>query len=310
MTWHTPALALFGLLMGTFAVPAGAQGARKIFICVDMEGITGVSNAEQTGGTGGDYSRARKMMADDANAAIRGAVDGGATEVVVIDSHGSGHNLQRDDLDAPARLISENFRRYGMMEGLDATFDAVFLIGHHAKAGSPVGVIAHTQNGNIRDVQINGRSVGEGGMNTLYAAWHGVPVVMVTGDQIAVAQIQEVATGALGVSVKRAINGRAVELRAPNDVARGNQAHGGAGCAHRAEAHRAPDGTVPDPDLVSRQLPFPKWPRRSPGSNGPAPTRWRSAPTRFRRPTRSIASSIGTSTRGEARSWDVSSARK
>ena len=218
MTWHTPALALFGLLMGTFATPAGAQGARKVFICVDMEGITGVSNAEQTGGTGGDYSRARKMMADDANAAIRGAVDGGATEVVVIDSHGSGHNLQRDDLDAPARLISENFRRYGMMEGLDATFDAVFLIGHHAKAGSPVGVMAHTQNGNIRDVQINGRSVGEGGMNTLYAAWHGVPVVMVTGDQVAVAQIQEVATGALGVSVKRAINGRAVELRAPNDV--------------------------------------------------------------------------------------------
>ena len=213
MTLRIPALAAFGLVIGTFAAPAGAQGAKKIFICVDMEGITGVSNGEQTGGTGADYNRARKMMADDANAAIRGAVVGGATEIVVIDSHGSGHNLQRDDLDAPARLISENFRRYGMMEGIDSTFDAVFLIGHHAKAGSPVGVLAHTQNGNIRDVQINGRSVGEGGMNTLYAAWHGVPVVMVTGDQIAVAQIQEVATGALGVAVKRAINGRAVELR-------------------------------------------------------------------------------------------------
>jgi D-amino peptidase len=166
MTWHLPAVAVFGLLIGTFAVPAGAQGARKIFICVDMEGISGVSSAEQTGGSGADYNRARKMMADDTNAAIRGAVEGGATEIVVIDSHGSGHNLQRDDLEAPARLISENFRRYGMMEGLDATFDAVLLIGHHAKAGSPVGVFAHTQNGNIRDVQINGRSVGEGGMNT------------------------------------------------------------------------------------------------------------------------------------------------
>jgi D-amino peptidase len=207
-------MAVFGLLIGTFAVPAAAQGARKIFICVDMEGISGVSSAEQTGGTGADYNRARKMMADDTNAAIRGAVEGGATEIVVIDSHGSGHNLQRDDIEAPARLISENsVRRYGMMDGLDATFDAVLFIGHHAKAGSPVGVFAHTQNGNIRDVQINGRSVGEGGMNTLYAAWHGVPVVMVTGDQIAVAQIQEVATGALGVTVKRAINGRAVELR-------------------------------------------------------------------------------------------------
>jgi D-amino peptidase len=210
MNWR---LAAFALVMGLSAAPAGAQGAKKVFICVDMEGISGVSNGEQTGGTGADYNRARKMMADDANAAIRGAVAGGATEIVVIDSHGSGHNLQRDDLDAPARLISENFRRYGMMEGLDQTFDAVFFIGHHAKAGSPVGVLAHTQNGNIRDVQINGRSVGEGGMNTLYAAWHGVPVVLVTGDQVAVAQIQEVATGALGVTVKRAINARAVELR-------------------------------------------------------------------------------------------------
>jgi D-amino peptidase len=213
MTWHMPAVAVFGLLIGAH-VPAGAQGAKKVFICVDMEGISGVSSAEQTGGTGADYNRARKMMADDTNAAIRGAVEGGATEIVVIDSHGSGHNLQRDDIEAPARLISENsFRRYGMMEGLDATFDAVLFVGHHAKAGSPVGVFAHTQNGNIRDVQINGRSVGEGGMNTLYAAWYGVPVVMVTGDQIAVAQIQEVATGALGVTVKRAINGKAVELR-------------------------------------------------------------------------------------------------
>jgi D-amino peptidase len=214
MTSQLPTVAVFGLLLGTLTMSAGAQGAKKVFICVDMEGISGVSSAEQTGGTGADYNRARKMMADDTNAAIRGAVEGGATEIVVIDSHGSGHNLQRDDVEAPARLISENsFRRYGMMEGLDATFDAVLFIGHHAKAGSPVGVFAHTQNGNIRDVQINGRSVGEGGMNTLYAAWYGVPVVMVTGDQVAVAQIQEVATGALGVTVKRAINAKTVELR-------------------------------------------------------------------------------------------------
>ena len=218
MISRVSAFALFGLLVGIAAVPAGAQGAKKIFICVDMEGITGVSNGDQTGGTGADYARARKMMADDTNAAIRGAVAGGATDVVVIDSHGTGHNLQREDVEAPARLISENFRRNGMMEGLDSSFDAVFFIGHHAKAGSPIGVLAHTQNGNIRDVQINGRSVGEGGMNTIYAASLGVPVALVTGDQIAVAQIQEVATAAQGVVVKRAINNRAVELRPAAEV--------------------------------------------------------------------------------------------
>ena len=128
-------------------------------------------------------------------------------------------------------------------------------------------MLAHTQNGNIRDVQINGRSVGEGGMNTLYAAWHGVPVVLVTGDQIAVAQIQEVATGALGVTVKRAINGRAVELRPPSERARRSGA-AAEQAVRIARKPRAADGTVPHPDLVPRQLPFPRWPRRSLASNG------------------------------------------
>jgi D-amino peptidase len=105
-----------------------------------------------------------------------------------------------------------------MMEGLDETFDAVILVGHHAQAGSPNGILAHTQNGNIRDVQINGRSVGEGAISTFYAHWFGVPVIMVTGDQIAVAQIKAVATEASGVVVKRAINGRTVELRPTAEV--------------------------------------------------------------------------------------------
>jgi D-amino peptidase len=190
-----------------------AQTGKKVFICADMEGISGVSGPEQTGANGAEYGRARKLMAEDVNAAIRGAVEGGATTVVVIDSHGSGRNILREDLEPPATLISYNFRRYGMMEGLDETFDAVLFVGNHAKAGSPVGVFAHTQNGNIRDVHVNGKSVGEGGINSMLAAWFGVPVVMVTGDQVAVAQVKEVATDARGVVVKRAINGRAVELR-------------------------------------------------------------------------------------------------
>lgn len=214
MTSPTCSFAAVSLIAVLLSAPAYAQGAKKVFICADIEGISGVSSPDQVGGTGADYARGRKLMAEDVNAAIRGAVDGGATDIVVIDSHGNGHNLQRDDVDAHARLISGNaIRRYGMMEGLDATFDAVLFIGHHAKAGSPDGVFAHTQNGNIRDVQINGRSVGEGGISTIYAAWFGVPVVLVTGDQIAVAQITDVATDAKSVVVKRAINGRTVELR-------------------------------------------------------------------------------------------------
>src|SRR4029453_7726758 len=115
--------------------------------------------------------------------------------------------------DPGATLISHNFKRYGMMEGLNESFDGAIFIGYHAKAGSPSGLFAHTGSGVVADVRVNGRSLGEGGLNTLMAQWHGVPVVLVTGDDVAVAQVREVATGARAVTTKRAINQRAVELR-------------------------------------------------------------------------------------------------
>jgi D-amino peptidase len=99
-----------------------------------------------------------------------------------------------------------------MMEGLDGSFDAAMFIGYHAQAGSPGGLFAHTGSGVVRDVRVNGRSLGEGGLNTLVAGWYGVPVVLVTGDDVAVKQVTAVATDAKSVVVKRAINPRAVEL--------------------------------------------------------------------------------------------------
>ena len=106
---------------------------------------------------GAEYGRARKLMAEDANAAIRGAFEGGATDVLVNDSHGSQRNLLPEDLDPRARLISHSFKRYGMMEGLDESFDAVVFIGYHAKADAPRGLFAHTGSGVVRDLQVNGR---------------------------------------------------------------------------------------------------------------------------------------------------------
>ncbi len=122
-------------------------------------------------------------------------------------------NLRLEDLDPQVSLISHNFKRSGMMEGLDESFDAVIFIGYHAKAGNPGGVFAHTGSGVVRDVRVNGVSLGEGGLNTMVAAWYGVPVALVTGDDVAVKQVAEVATSAKTVAVKRAINPRAVELR-------------------------------------------------------------------------------------------------
>ena len=199
-------------VFATFVAASEAQG-KKVYISVDMEGISGVVGDDQTSAGQPEYGRSRKLMAEDANAAIRGAFDGGATEVVVNDSHGSQRNLLPEDLDPRARLISHSFKRHGMVEGLDETFDAVIFVGYHAKADSPRGLFAHTGSGVVKDVQVNGRSAGEGGLNTLMAQWYGVPVVMISGDDVAVEQQKEWTPNVRGVVVKRAINMRAVEAR-------------------------------------------------------------------------------------------------
>jgi D-amino peptidase len=191
---------------------AAAQG-KKVYISVDMEGIAGVNGDDQTSPGGAEYGRARKLMAEDANAAIRGAFEGGATDVLVNDSHGGQRNLLPEDLDPRARLISHTFKRYGMMEGLDETFDAIIYVGYHAKADAPRGLFAHTGSGVVRDLQVNGTSVGEGGLNAVLAAWFGVPVVAVSGDDVAVEEVKALVPGIRGAVVKRAINMRAVELR-------------------------------------------------------------------------------------------------
>jgi D-amino peptidase len=203
--------ALVACLVVAFAGPAEAQ-ARRVYISVDMEGISGISGNDQLSAGQPEYGRSRKLMAEDANAAIRGAFAGGATEVVVNDSHGGQRNLLPEDLDPRARLISHSFKRHGMMEGLDETFDAIIFVGYHAKAQTPRGLFAHTGSGVVRDLRINGQSVGEGGMNAALAAWYGVPVVMVSGDDVTIDELQAIVPGIRGVVVKRALNVRAVEL--------------------------------------------------------------------------------------------------
>lgn len=207
-------------LMTLIGASVSSQAGKKVFISVDMEGISGISGSDQLSADGAEYNRSRKLMADDTNAAIRGARAGGANEIVVNDSHGSMRNLRLEDLEPGAHLISHSFKKSGMMEGLDDSFDAAIFIGYHAQARSPNGLFAHTGSGVVADVRVNGRSLGEGGLNTLVAGWYGVPVVLVTGDDVAVKQVGTVATGARTVAVKRAINPRAVDLRPLDDVHR------------------------------------------------------------------------------------------
>lgn len=156
----------------------------KVYISVDMEGIAGVVNSEQTSSSGSDYGIARRWMTEEVNAAIRGAVEAGATEIVVNDSHGSMRNVIISELNPAAYLITGSPKPLSMMQGIDETFDAVILIGYHARAGSIDGVLDHTYSGGaVYSIKVNGMELSEAEQNALIAGCFDVPVVLVTGDQ-------------------------------------------------------------------------------------------------------------------------------
>lgn len=156
----------------------------KVYISCDMEGITGVVSSEQTHMGNKEYERARKLMTEEVNAAIEGALLGGAQEVVVNDAHAEGRNILIEGLNPQAQLISGRPTPLSMMQGIDDTFDAAFFIGYHAQAGTNDGVLAHTWNSSrIYRVALNGVPIGEIGLNAALAGYFGVPVALVSGDR-------------------------------------------------------------------------------------------------------------------------------
>src|SRR5690625_5012441 len=153
----------------------------RVFISVDIEGVAGVTHRDQTGKDGPDYEQARVLMTNEANAAIKGAVQAGADEIVVNDSHGSMRNICIEMLSEEARLISGSPKRLAMMEGITQDFDAAIFIGYHAKSGSQ-GILNHTYSGKaIGQVKVNDVEYGEFGLNALIAGEYNVPVVFVSG---------------------------------------------------------------------------------------------------------------------------------
>ncbi len=168
------------------------QEKLRVYISVDMEGIAGVVNSEQTSSSGSDYNLARRWMTQEVNAAIRGALRAGATEIVVNDSHGSMRNVVISELDQAASLITGSPKPLSMMQGIDETFDAVFLIGYHARAGSEDGVLDHTYSGgSVYSIKVNGMELGEAEQNALTAGCFDVPVVLVTGDKTVCGQAKK-----------------------------------------------------------------------------------------------------------------------
>jgi D-amino peptidase len=178
----------------------------KVFISFDMEGVAGIVDWSQCRPPGQPYEEGRALLLGEVNAAIDGALAGGATEIVCNDSHGAMNNLNPADLHGRAAYIAGRHKPRYMMEGLDDSFDAVFFVGYHGSVSGEPSVLSHTYNPSVVSrAALNGVECGESGINALVALGHGVPIALVTGDQVTMAELEPFAKQVEQVTVKGSI---------------------------------------------------------------------------------------------------------
>jgi D-amino peptidase len=178
----------------------------KVFLSSDMEGTAGVVDWEQCVGDGPQAAEGRRLLLDEVNAEIEGAIDGGACEIVVNDSHSTMRNLPPDAIAGQASYISGSHKPLYMMQGLDASFDAVLFVSYHGSVGASAG-LSHTYNPRaVVEARINDVVTGEAGINALVAAHHGVPVVLVTGDRCACEETAALIPGVHAAVVKEHVS--------------------------------------------------------------------------------------------------------
>ena len=215
----TRGLAVIALLIALLVMPIGAQQAArdlKIFISADMEGLTGVVQPAQLGPTGFEYGAFREIMTGEVLAAIDGARAAGATTFVIADSHGNAQNLLLDRLPEDVQVVRGFPRPLEMMQGVDQSFAAAVFIGYHASEWTPDAVRGHTiSSARLLGVRLNGAEVSEGILNAAIAGHFGVPVAFVSGDRLAVTQLQATVPGVEGVVVKEPIGYHSAQTLMP-----------------------------------------------------------------------------------------------
>ena len=178
----------------------------KIYVSSDMEGTAGVVDWSQCLAPEPEYEYYRGLLQAEVNAAIEGAMSAGATSFLVNDSHSSMQNLRPDALAGNARYLSGRHKPMYMMEGLDASYDAVFFVSYHGSMASEASALSHTYNPRaIGRVRLNGVEVGESGINALVALGHGVPIVLVTGDDTTAEEAERVCPGIHSAVVKTSV---------------------------------------------------------------------------------------------------------
>jgi len=214
-------LVAIGIILLLSAAQAAEKTGPRVYISVDMEGIWGIVNGNQTSSDSPEYGPARKWMAEDVNAVVAGLFVAGAAEVVVNDSHGSMRNIVADSLDPRASLISGTPKPLSMMQGIDGSFDACVFVGYHARAGTASAILDHTISGGVvRAIRVNGQEMPELGLNAAIAGYFNVPVIMLTGDAETCAQAKSILGDALVTVAVKEAQGRYAAKNLPLDEAR------------------------------------------------------------------------------------------
>jgi len=223
----------------------------KILIAADMEGISGVTAWDQVTPGHFEYSRFRRIMTEDVNAAVRGAFDAGAKEVLVTDGHASGSNILIEELDPRASLNTGSPSPLLMVQGVDEV-DGMIYVGYHARAGSSEGILDHTWSSKtVANVWLNDILVGEYGFNAAVAGHFDVPVLMITGDQTACMQTVEL-LGELETVVVKHATGRYSAECLPPKVAQGMIQKAAAQAVGRLVKRKAPEPfALEEPILLS-----------------------------------------------------------
>jgi D-amino peptidase len=187
----------------------------KIYIASDMEGISGIYAGWQLDEAGPWWPEARRLQVGDVNAAVQGALDGGANEVLVWDNHYRGHTLPIDEVHSDARVImgQPHSPRFPC---LDSSFAGVFLIGYHGMSGTQAAVLEHTMSSErFHRVFVNGQEMGEAGMDALWAGLRGVPVLLASGDDKLCAEVRRGLGQVETAEVKIGLARRSANMLAP-----------------------------------------------------------------------------------------------
>lgn len=226
-----------------------------ILIACDMEGITGVLHGDHVTPGHAEYERFRRLMTDDVNAAIRGALAAGADQVLVSDGHWDNRNVLIEHLDSRARLNSGSPRPFSMVEGIDLGIDGVMFVGYHARVGTANAILDHTwSTGRVAGLWLNGQPMGEIGLNAAVSGHFGVPVLMISGDQSACAEAAALLGPVEAAIVKRATGRNSAECLPPEATARLIEGAATRGVQRLLAGNPAPPFRLPPPIEVSLEF--------------------------------------------------------